>query len=261
MTKNIFISLTLLAATSIPFFAAAADVTMHEVYEAAQAGRLTQAQAMIEQVLRDHPNSGKAHFVEAELLAKQGLREQARAELTTARRLNPGLSFAKPQAVEELNRVLNGVPAASRGSPASALQAGTAGISWGLILLLALGLGMIVATVRALRPRQPLPAYTNASGGYGAPVPPPAYGTASGNGPGLLGSLASGVAVGAGVVAGEELVRHLIHRDDRGSDTTQVLQNNDSASSDTMGGQDFGMADSASWDDSSSGDSSGGDWG
>lgn len=53
---------------------------------------------MMDKVLRDHPGSAKAHFVEAELLAKQDRLANAASELTTAERLAPGLPFANPQA-------------------------------------------------------------------------------------------------------------------------------------------------------------------
>jgi Tfp pilus assembly protein PilF len=46
--------------------------TLHEVYQATQAGRLEEARSMMNKVLKEHPNSGKAHYVEAEILAKQG---------------------------------------------------------------------------------------------------------------------------------------------------------------------------------------------
>jgi hypothetical protein len=51
---------------------AADEVSMHEVYQAAESGKLNEAQAMIAEVLRAHPDSARAHYVEAELLAKQG---------------------------------------------------------------------------------------------------------------------------------------------------------------------------------------------
>ncbi len=77
------------------------EPTMHQVYLAAEAGKFNEAQSMMDKVLHDHPNSAKAHFVEAELLAKQGLFSNAGVELSTAERLQPGLPFAKPEAVTE----------------------------------------------------------------------------------------------------------------------------------------------------------------
>jgi Tfp pilus assembly protein PilF len=80
----------------------AQDATVQQVYQAAEAGKLIEAQAMMDKVLQAHPNSGKAHFVKAELLARQGKNAEAAKELATAERLAPGLPFAKPQAVQKL---------------------------------------------------------------------------------------------------------------------------------------------------------------
>jgi Flp pilus assembly protein TadD len=52
---------------------------------------------MMQQVLVAHPNSAKAHFVQAELSARQGNLARAQEELTTAEKLAPGLPFAKPE--------------------------------------------------------------------------------------------------------------------------------------------------------------------
>ena len=80
--------------------------TLHEVYQATQAGRLDEAQSMMNKVLQEHPNSAKAHYVEAEILVKKGMLGKAETELNNAERLEPGLPFAKPQAVQELkNRI------------------------------------------------------------------------------------------------------------------------------------------------------------
>ena len=88
--------------------AAAGDPSMHEIYEAANSGRLAQAQEMIGTVLKDHPDSAKAHYVAAELDAKQGLYTGAREQLATAERLAPGLPFAKADAVAALKAEIGG---------------------------------------------------------------------------------------------------------------------------------------------------------
>src|ERR1700735_3110086 len=79
-----------------PSFAQAADPTMNQIYDAAAGGHLDQAQQMITQVLIDHPNSANAHYVQAELYAKEGKIPLARSELGTAERLNPGLTEFNP---------------------------------------------------------------------------------------------------------------------------------------------------------------------
>lgn len=104
-------------ALSAPVFAAAP--TVHEVYLAAEAGKFAEAQAMMDQVLKEHPNSATAHFVEAELLAKQGKFAAAQRSLATAERLSPGLPKVNATAVSKLKALI-----ASGGDKSSAGAAG-----------------------------------------------------------------------------------------------------------------------------------------
>src|SRR5262252_7779712 len=92
------ITILLAAVALVAGSAFAQEPTLHEVYQAAQSGNMSEAQRMMKEVLRAHPDSAKAHYVEAELLAKQGQLAAAATELNTAERLEPGLSFAKPEA-------------------------------------------------------------------------------------------------------------------------------------------------------------------
>ena len=75
---------------------AQSEPTLGQIYEAAQGGRMEQAQTMMQQVLVAHPGSGKAHFVQAELFARQGKLGLARESLATAERLAPGLPSIQP---------------------------------------------------------------------------------------------------------------------------------------------------------------------
>jgi hypothetical protein len=246
----------------------AADTpTLHQVYEAAQAGRLDEAQGMIQQVLREHPNSAKAHFVDAEILAKTGHQSQAREELNAAERLEPALSFAKPQAVQDLRARVSGSHMSQ--VPMVSPQAAQQSFPWGLILL---GIGLIVAItfiMRAITGRNvPAANYPNTyptgmpspggqpypGGGY-APMAQPV----SGMGSGIMGSLATGAALGVGMVAGEALVHHFIDGN-HGEPNPASSVAGDRTPSDDMGGSDFGIADNSSWNDNSSmADISGGD--
>jgi len=91
MLKSPVITFALLFLTvcfTAPAFAEE-EATMHQVYLAVEAGKFNEAQSMMDKVLQDHPNSAKAHFVEAELLAKQGLFSNAGVELNTAESLQP----------------------------------------------------------------------------------------------------------------------------------------------------------------------------
>jgi len=261
--------LLLAVAFGTPAFAAT-DPTVHQVYEAAESGHLTQAQQMMDQVLRDHPQSARAHYVAAEVYARQGRISIARHELSTAQTLEPGLPFAQPAAVAALKTEL------TQGRPAPRLVSyshAPSASSWGALALLIGGLGVVfwLFVRRRAQPADVHPAnvyppsnvypqypsqywstpYTAAtSAGGGMPAGAGNMSTGSGFGSGIAGSLASGLAVGAGVVAGEELAHHVMDRNGN-----HVPPPPDYAAppppdgNQDMGGDDFGVSGANSWDD------------
>jgi hypothetical protein len=253
-----------------PAFAQAADPTMNQIYEAAAGGHLDQAQQMITQVLADHPNSAKAHYVQAELYAKEGKNSLARSELGTAERLNPGLTSFNPRSVQELKSEL-GMNARSGGAQTAALpQRAAPHFPWGglFIGLIVVGLLMMLFRRRTPYAQYPVagPGNPGPAGMGGAPTGyGPGYGAppmGGGMGSGIAGGLASGLAVGAGVVAGEELAHHFL---DGGRREGGVIPSADAAepsSNSDMGGNDFGANDPGSWDDGGGGLGGGGgdDW-
>lgn len=86
------------------------EPTIKQIYDAAESGKVEQAQTMVQQVLITHPNSARAHFVQAELFARQGLPSRGREALLAAEKLAPGLPFAKPDAVQALRTQLASKP-------------------------------------------------------------------------------------------------------------------------------------------------------
>ncbi len=255
MIKRVGISwLAILALGVAAAAGAATDATPLQIYEAAQSGRLAEAQQMIDQVLQDHPRNAKAHFIAAELDTRVGDLSAAREQLATARQLDPTEAFADAPALGALERQLAGMRPEVLPGPQSIAPVRRSSVPWGLIIVLGIGAFVVWSILRsrarqayaqnygpgALPPGNPgmQPGY-----GYGPGYPPQA-------GSGLMGNLASGLAVGAGVVAGEELVRHLID----GNTANAAPQNQD------MGGADMGTQDSSSWGNDSSGGDSGG-WG
>lgn len=68
--KNVYkIFLILLLMTQV----ALANVpSIHTIYETLRGGNISEAHRMIERVLRVHPKSAKAHYVAAEILAREG---------------------------------------------------------------------------------------------------------------------------------------------------------------------------------------------
>jgi len=276
--KKTVVALMLFAALGFSLPSFAAEPSLHEVYQAASSGKLDAAQHMMQEVLQAHPNSGKAHYVEAELLAKQGQLKQAANELALAEKFAPGLPFATPQAVSGLRASIERHGAGAT-SPVAVQQApfavapgnSAAGFPWGMLLL---GLGLIAFIVWAsklmarrnpvdavapaapglggYRPAYPVAPYDGGGAGYGAP------GVASAAAPGLgsrmLGGLATGAAVGAGVVAGEALLHRFMDGPKAESGTDRAFSSFDSIPDlpptpvNDMGGADFGIADT-SWDD------------
>lgn len=254
--------------------------TLDQVYKATQAGNLEEAQRMMDKVLKEHPDSAKAHFVEAEILAKQGQMGRAEAELNNAEQLKPALPFVKPQAVQDLKSRIGAAHRVSQPQPGS-FQSADNGFPWGMIFL---GLGasaIIFFIIRAINARNAANFPANYKpGNYqpgmqsaaGAPVPMQPYGggmaapAAGGLGGGIMGGLATGAAVGVGMVAGEALAHRFMdggHGDvahSASNNVTPVADTWGSSSSD-MGGADFGIADNSSWSDSSSVADSGADVG
>jgi hypothetical protein len=275
--------LVLAAFLSAGFAMAQQEPTMNQIYATAQAGKLDQAQVMIQQVLVAHPNSAKAHYVQSELFARQGNLTKARESLATAERLAPGLPFAKPEAVQALQSQLAAPvskPQALSAAPYAAPPVKQSS-SWLLPALLAGG--VIVVAYFVFRRRTPQTfdqpvAYGNGLNGpqtFGAPGMQPAYGPAgypqpgygqpagSGLGGRIMGGVATGLAVGAGVVAAEAIGRSLMgNHESTGQNSSGYVGNYEPVSSNAdMGGQNFGVSDT-SWEDSTLADSSGGgsDW-
>ncbi len=270
--RRLIVATALVAAVTFaitsPVFAAGGP-TVEQVYTAARSGHLDQAQEMITEVLADHPNSGQAHYVQAELYAREAKTALARAELATAEQLKPGLPFANPRSVQELNARLglrsgglsSGVmsPTVMRSVPAERP------FPWGTLLILAAAVGILWMVFRRRTSYAQYPAAGpgpgGAPGGYGAGGYAPGPG-GGGIGSGIAGGLASGLAVGAGVVAGEELAHHFLDGG-RGSGVIPPAQAGDSGDSGNsdMGGSDFGLNDPGSgWDGGGDSGGGGGDW-
>ncbi|HWU01794.1 MAG TPA: tetratricopeptide repeat protein [Novosphingobium sp.] len=273
---------------SVPGAALAASPTLAEVSAAAHAGQVDKALDMMGQVLKDHPDSAKAHFVEAELLAKQRRYAEARTELAKAESLKPGLPFVRAQSVTALKQQLNGGPAATtattQGSEAPAQQRKS--FPWVPVVLIG---ALVFGFLAFLRRRSaanaayqaPMsgggynPGYGPQGGpyggsgyggqgfggpGYGGPgYAPPQQG---GLGSGILGGLATGAAAGAGFAAGERVVDSIFgnHNNEGQHRAASSQQDWDPSQTNTdMGGDDFGIS-GGDWDDGGSSGGGSDDW-
>jgi uncharacterized protein len=266
MRVSFWLHLILLLATAYAGPALAdTDPSLTQVYEAVRTGHVEQAQKMMNQVLHDHPKSAKAHYVAAEVNAASGNFVQGRQELRLAQELAPGVPFAAPESVRELQDKLSRTP--SLHAPA-ARQTG-AGFLWSVLVVVVIGVGVVLALV-SMRRRVP------ANQSYAQPSevgPPPAAGlpaiatpagipssAGTGIGPSIAGDLAGGLAAGAGIVAGEEIARHLLISGEHEVNSPPVGEiPQEQHESDRLGGPDFGVSDASSWEDDDRA-SGGDDW-
>jgi uncharacterized protein len=181
---------------------APSEPTLKQIYDTAQAGQLDKAQTMVQQVLVLHPNSAKAHFVQAELFARQGQLPKAREALAAADKLAPGLPFAKSEAIQSLRAQLDAKspPPAVKSPSANSFgvtpagpPAAPANTPWGLLLL---GGGAAIALVVFLIRRKPAQTFTPPAP-YANPGSSPGAMPGGGlNGPQTFG-MGSGAAPGA----------------------------------------------------------------
>jgi hypothetical protein len=243
------------------------DPTVHQIYEAASSGHLDQAQQMMDQVLRDHPDSAKAHYVQSELYAKEGKFSLARTELARAEQIQPGLPKENPRSVAELKSELG---LTRRADPSFGARRDSASqFPWVTVLIVVLVVGVFWMLFRrrttpAQYPPSGMPTTTPGTygpGGYGPAGGPTGPVGGGGIGSTVAGGLAGGLAAGAGIVAGEALAHRFVDGGHSSEPTAPAADNGEpNAANSDMGGADFGVNDPASWDDESGGGGGGDDW-
>lgn len=302
LMRSLRIVLLALAALGLVGLAAAqSEPTIQQIYAAAQSGQLDKARQMTQEVLRTHPKSAKAHFVMAELEASQGHAAEARDELAAAESLAPGLPFAKADAVQALRSRLSAASTlrSPRDAGAPAVQvardpAPAPSFPWGMVLLAGAVLAFVVWRIRSRPAPLPVAAPAHPPTGYAPAAPDAAWGAQqpgygpqagyggpqpaqSGMGGRIMGGLATGLAVGAGAVAAQEIGRRMLSDhpqqglgatgDSRTGNPAGGSQLANDAGLGSIGGSgersalpdDFGINDSTSWDDAGASDVGGGD--
>lgn len=172
-----FLGLALAVLTSV----ALALPSVEEVRSELGKGNYAQAEKMMKQVVAARPDSARAHYVYAEILASNKRFDQALVEARRARELDPGLKFTSAEKFTALMQLLEREQASAlRTDTGTGTGTGTAAASqaapgipawgWGL------GLGALaVIAFGALRSRR----QSMAGGGFAAG----AFGPASAAGP------------------------------------------------------------------------------
>jgi hypothetical protein len=237
--KKSIVGLLLVLFTSLAW----ALPTVQQVEAATKQGHYAQAESMMAEVVAAKPESAKAHYIYAELLAHNANFRKASEEAARAKALDPDVRFTDPQKFADfqalLSRELNPAPRAQTSGASSApayrtapavapaeRPASSSGIP-GWVWLAGLALLAVVlwrgfsrsrdagaaAMAPAGMPAGYGPGGMNPGPAYGpAPYGPAPYGPQAGGGSGLLGT---GLAVGAGV-AGGMLLDEMLHRRNEG---------------------------------------------
>jgi hypothetical protein len=231
MTKRFIAALAL----AIGSAAAWALPTTQEVETAVQQGHDAQAETMMSEVVAAKPDSAKAHYVYAEVLAHNGSFAKARQEATRARQLDPAIKFTSSEKFSAFEQLLQReqIPQArndstsassapilvqptpaSPGIPGWVWVAGLAVIGFvlwrGLSRSRAAALGGLAGGPQSVGPAGGLPWGAGASAGMPA-AGMPAYGSGIPSAPGS-GMLGTGLAVAGGVAGGMLLDEMLHHR-------------------------------------------------
>lgn len=225
--------------------AAWAEPSVAQVTQAVQAGRLDQAQSMMQEVLVAHPQSAEAQYLEARILARQGNWAGAAAALQKSEQLAPGMPFVKAPVLTSFKKSLQN----HMNKPIDKVSKAS---HWGTVLAFFLALIALIALISMFLRRRRQQASMMYRGqpfggmnGYGQNGPMNPGGPIGGmpqQGGGLGSSLASGIAtgvgVGAGLAAGQALAGSLFGHGNESGNAASDSSNNDLGLTDDSWGKD-----------------------
>ena len=100
--KRLIVSLIFVLASAVAW----ALPTNQEVEAAVQAGKYSQAESMMSDVVAAKPGSARAHYVYAEILARNANFAKAITEAKKARELDPTIAFTQSEKFEAFERML-----------------------------------------------------------------------------------------------------------------------------------------------------------
>jgi hypothetical protein len=229
-----FLLLCMALLSALWMAAAHAVPTVDEVQAAAKRGDYPAAEKMMREVVAARPDSAKAQYVLAEILAHERQFDEAAEHARRARALDPALKFdthgtftafeqllqreqagaARAATPSTLPAPVNAAPPPSRTAPVERERSGGGVPVW----LLIVGAGIFIwLAVRWMRSRTAVQTQPAMSGGYGGGYGGPGYAVPpqpTSGGPGMLGV---GLGAAGGFAAGM-LAEKMLHEghDDRG---------------------------------------------
>jgi hypothetical protein len=212
--------------------AAMAVPSVPDVQAAIKSGDYPKAETMMQEVVAAKPQSAKAHYLYAEILAHDAKFADATAQARQAREIDPTLAFASdPEKFKSFERLLQREQAGPAVAPQVQTQAPTQHVAmapaipqqapssgipgWVWVGGLAIVLFLVFRAIsrRAMANNMANGGYANANqGGYGMNpgMPQPGYGPGYGAAPGAGGGLLrTGLAAAGGVAGGMLLERML----------------------------------------------------
>lgn len=243
---------------------ALAEPTVQDIYRTSQTDRAA-ALNMINEVIKKHPNSSRAYFVKTEILLSMNKKSQAKESFLMAEKLDPKFAYAKSETVARVKTAV-GIQSAN-----SFFDKENIFLVGGILIAGILVIWLIVRRKTPTypnympnsynRPITPYNPYTaGAQPGQAQPTAQPQSSGPSGSG--IMGSLATGAAMGAGAVAGATLVNHLLKGNEGSSGTAKDTSAPQYVPTYTPD-DNFGVDSAGSWDSGDSGSDnsdSGSDW-
>ncbi|MEP6504496.1 MAG: hypothetical protein ABJD97_14255 [Betaproteobacteria bacterium] len=205
-----------------------------DVQSAVKAGDYPKAESMMQEVVTAKPQSAKAHYIYAEILAHDAKFSEAAVQARKAREIDPEIGFTDPDKFRAFERTLNREQAApvtatqaapTHQAPVQAASSGMPGWVWGL------GFAVVAFLIWRMVSRRSTAMAPAGAGGYGMQpgAPQPGYGPGYGGGGGFApgygqapggGLLRAGLAAAGGVAAGmlvEKMIEGNRHGDNAGN--------------------------------------------
>jgi len=239
--------------------------TNEEVNSAIKEGNYSKAETMIREVISAKPQSAKAHYYLAQVLAHESKFAEAKNELNEAKKIDSSLKFGDPTKVVDFeNKLLSALhKSTATSSSKQIVQSPTQSpnIPWGLIIL---GIGVLIIILIVVFKNQskqaPNQAYSNPNQNVPNVSPSPQPFAQPQQSSGIGSTIMGGLAAGAAAAVGMSVVDSLLHHNEAHADSNMMppIQNNTSNENPfTNNSNDFDMNNNDWGGDSSSSDD---DW-